>query len=203
MEIRLIRPELKSSPRPAGVDLDTIVLHSTAGRERPDNSVANAVSTLRSKGYAYHYLIARDGTIYKGCASMRMCSHAGSSYGPQEQAAGVSMKQYPYNSSNVSKKRVHHFEAGCSVNRYSIGISFVNMNDGSESYTDAQIEACQTLITVLAGSLPTIRYVTTHYEVSPKRKSDPFGPGFDLDAMGAKVDLEVWKFPDRARVERP
>ena len=203
MNISVLKTFLPSDPRPEGVRVDTLVMHSTAGREKPSSSIESARSTLEKRKLSYHYIIARDGTIYKCAPVGRAARHAGSSYGPHEQKAGKSMVQYVYNAENKSKGRVHKFLAGTSVNSYTIGISFVNMNDGSESYTSEQIEAAKDLVGVLKGAMPDLAFVTTHYEVSPKRKSDPFGEGFNLDDFASAVGLQAWKFPDRARVGRP
>jgi N-acetyl-anhydromuramyl-L-alanine amidase AmpD len=203
MNISVLKSFLPSDPRPEGVKVDTIVMHSTAGREKPSSSIENARSTLEKRKLSYHYIIARDGTVYKCAPVGRAARHAGSSYGPHEQRLAKSMVQYVYNQENRAKGRVHKFLAGTSVNPYTIGISFVNMNDGSEDYPAAQVEAAKRLVALLKAAIPELEFVTTHYEVSPKRKSDPFGEGFDLDDFASAVGLQAWKFPDRARVGRP
>lgn len=59
------------------------------------------------------------------------------------------------------------------MNSYSIGISLVNLNNGIDPYPQAQREALSVLCTALLGTEPTLKYITTHWAVSPGRKSDP------------------------------
>ncbi|MCW5943136.1 MAG: N-acetylmuramoyl-L-alanine amidase [Fimbriimonadaceae bacterium] len=188
METQPITPNLAHRTRPAGTVVDTIVLHATAG-----GTLAGAVKALRDKGLGYHYLIDKKGVVHKGCPAAMETFHAGSSYGPHEAAAGVSRLQYAYSQKNVQLGRVAKFVAGCSVNAYTIGISFVNLNDGVDKYTTAQVEACAELIPLLKVQFPSLVHLTAHFEVSPKRKTDPIK--FDLDAMAARVGLTVWRFP--------
>ena len=100
-----IEPQFKSHDRPEGVVADTIVLHATAG-----STLAGALSTLHKKGFGYHYIINKDGKVYKGAPTTSVVAHAGVSTGPR----------------------------GPGVNRHSIGVCFVNMNDGEDEITDAQ-----------------------------------------------------------------
>lgn len=109
------------------------------------SSLAGALSALRSRELSYHYIIPKDGKITKCVPYGREAFHAGKSSGPE----------------------------GLNVNRYSIGISFVNLNDGIDPYTEAQIVACDDLIAQLKAAIPTLSYLTTHYAVSPGRKTDP------------------------------
>lgn len=136
---------------------DTICLHATAG-----GSAEGAISTLRKRGLSYHYIVEKNGHIYKCVPSESVAYHAGVSKGPH----------------------------GTGVNSYSIGISFVNLNDGRDQYTQEQFDACESLVAALRGAFP-IRYLTTHYWVSPGRKTDP--KGFDVEKLARKEGLEIWK----------
>ena len=133
------------------------LIHWLASRERKrpcttivlhataGGSLWGAISTLRLKGLSYHYLIAKDGTVTKCVPYTRVAFHAGKSFGP----------------------------SGSNVNGYSVGISFVNRNDGIDPYTIKQIDQCRLLIADLEAAIPTLKYLTTHYAISPKRKTDP------------------------------
>jgi len=110
-------------------------------------SLSGAVSTLIQRELSYHYLIDKDGKVVKAVPYTREAFHAGKSFGPE----------------------------GEGVNRYSIGVSFVNKNDGKDPYTQAQIDSCRELVAELAAALPTLRWITTHYAISPGRKTDPKG----------------------------
>jgi len=139
-----------------------VVLHATAG-----STLGGAVSTLRAKGFSYHYIIedarnGRDGLVHKCVPVSREAFHAGKSVGP----------------------------LGSNVNRYSIGVCFVNLNDGKDPYSDAQFESARKLLLELKAANPGLTWLTTHYWVSPGRKFDP--RGFDVKALAASVGLSLW-----------
>lgn len=164
MDTTPIMPPFRQSPRPSRIETDTVVLHATAG-----SSLGGDVRALHNEGYGYHYLIDRDGKVYKGAPTTMSVAHAGKSTGPQGE--------------------------GC--NRYSIGVSFCNRNDHLEPITDAQLEACERLLKELKAALP-IKWLTTHRLITMdpvhkgrSRKVDP--RGFDLPGMSAKVGIPMWE----------
>lgn len=142
--------------------ITTIVLHATAG-----GTALSSISHLRNVGNSYHYIIERDGKIYKCVPTDRDAFHSGVSDGPQ----------------------------GPDVNLYSIGISLANFQGFKgkmEGYTDAQIEAMDWLIEQLVNSIPTLKYITTHRIISPGRRADP--KGLDLSAYAKKFPkLKPWR----------
>lgn len=168
---------LRSKLRNPFVPVSLIVMHSTAG-----STLSGAISALRSKGFGYHYLIEKDGTIWKCVPYKRSTTHAGNSYGPREQAKGVSRVQ----------NSAQEFVAGCSVNGYSIGVSFVHENDGQKVITSAQMTAAEQLVRALADGIPSLKHVSTHAIVSPRRKTDP--RPFDLEDFALAVGLIPWRF---------
>ncbi len=177
MQIETLKPALVSKPRPAGEEVTLVVLHATAGP-----SLIGAIETLRERQLSYHAIIDKDGAITKCCPYSRMALHAGSSYGPKEAAA------------KVSREQNHHtwqFVAGCSVNRYSIGISFVNWDDGRDPVTDAQTSAAEELITALRRQFSGLTDLTSHALVSPHRKVDPLG--YDLAPLAERTGLNLWR----------
>ena len=180
MNIVALKPPLNHRPRPKSTVVDTIVLHATAG-----SSLAGAIETLRERHLGYHYLIEKDGTITKALPNKRQTGHAGNSYGPHEEATGVTRKQV------FVKGKGWMYVADSSVNSYSIGISFVNLNDGSDPFTTEQFEACRELIGELRTAMPELKFITTHYGVSHRRKSDPMG--FDILRLSDAVGLTPWK----------
>jgi N-acetyl-anhydromuramyl-L-alanine amidase AmpD len=167
---------LASRPRNPLTRVSLIVMHATAG-----TSLSGAISTLRQRGLGYHYLIDTDGRIVKGAPTSRVVGHAGNSYGPREQARGVSRQQ----------RHGGEFVAGCSVNGYSIGVSFVHPNDGVTAITRKQWDAAVALVWALAAA-HTIEWVTTHAIVSPGRKTDP--RPFNLDAFAKECRLPAWRY---------
>lgn len=158
--------------RPRTRPITTIVMHATAG-----GTFAGAWSTLKLKGYGYHALICSerdpygDGVIVKCVPDSRTCAHAGKSVGPD----------------------------GPSVNSYSLGCSFVNANDGHDPYSANQHGMAVARVVTWAIAYPSIEYLTTHYWVSPGRKTDP--KGYDMDGLLRDVNaflpegrkLRLWK----------
>lgn len=136
--------------------LTTVVLHATAGR-----GIAGALSTLRAKGFSYHYLVARDGSVTKCVPASKVAYHAGVSQGPN----------------------------GSNVNGYSIGISMENRNDGLDDYPEAQVRACAALVSEISTAYPSVMWITTHYAISPGRKTDP--RGFPVEKVAGR--LKLWK----------
>lgn len=180
MQISTLTPPLKYRPRPVGVVVDTIVLHATAGA-----NLDGAIQALRASGNSYHYIVedgrdGHDGRVTKCVPSTARANHAGNSYGPHEASRELSRTQ----------DFRGNFVAGCSVNDYTIGISLVNVDDGHDPYSQAQYDSVIELIRELKAAFPALRYLTTHYAVSPRRKVDPVG--FDVHRVAAAVGLELW-----------
>ncbi len=140
--------------------ITTVVLHATAG-----STAVGAISTLVQKQLSYHYIIEdqreTDGKVIKCVPYNKVAFHAGKSKGPD----------------------------GPNVNEYSIGISFVNSNTGNDPYSQKQYNAALELLTELFKAIPTLSYLTTHYWVSPLRKSDP--RGFPVDKLARDVSALV------------
>lgn len=140
---------------------DTVVLHATAG-----TTFKGAYQALKDRELSYHYIIEdqreTDGLIRKLVPYGRVAYHAGLSVGPH----------------------------GANVNNYSVGISFVNANDGLDLYSTKQFRAAFELIETLKKGLP-LKYITTHAIISPGRKTDP--RNFPLTELAALCGLKVWK----------
>lgn len=150
-------PPLKSKKRWRKCDM--VVLHATVS-----GGARGSIRYLRTKGYAYGYVIAKDGTIHKCHVASRWGYHAGKSRGPWwPWVRGVSSK--------------------------SVGICFVNWNNGRDPYTFEQYESCRLLILALSNQHP-LRYVSGHFGISPGRKTDP--RGFPMIEMAYDTDLEYW-----------
>lgn len=142
------------------VPCDTVVLHATAG-----STFSGALSALKSRELSYHYIIEdereTDGLVRKCVPYTRVAFHAGQSFGPR----------------------------GSGVNNYSVGISFVNRNDGADGYSRKQYESCLGLIEELKKVLP-LKHITTHALISPGRKTDP--KNFPIEQMAKDCGLQLW-----------
>lgn len=139
---------LQHSARP-NVPVTTVVLHHTGGATaqstidylRPKWSAK--LKVWLGKSASYHFIVERDGTVYKCVPLAKKAWHAGSSKGPD----------------------------GKDVNRYSVGIAFANRGNGEE-YPDEQIVSAGELVRSLKSQFPELAYITTHRLIT-KRKVDP------------------------------
>ncbi len=175
MSVETIQPWLVHRPRRGATVVDTIVLHAS-GTETLDEIVA----TLKERGLSYHYIIDRAGVPHKCVPYSAVAFHAGNSYGPHEAARGNSREQDMH----------QNFVDLSNVNEYTIGLCFVNLNDGTDAYTNEQIDACIRLIKELKESIKALKYLTTHYWVSPGRVTDPVN--LDVHFIAKKTALEIW-----------
>jgi N-acetyl-anhydromuramyl-L-alanine amidase AmpD len=147
--------ELRASPnydeRPAGVTIDTVVLHATVLNTLEDvvDHFANPAMKVSA-----HYTIDRDGTVVSHVAEEMRAWHAGQS----------KMKDCRTN-----------------VNDFSIGIELVNLNDGEDPFPALQIQAMRDLVRGIMSRHPIQHIVTHYECADPPgRKSDPngFRPGW-------------------------
>ena len=134
----------------------TLVLHSTEGA-----SAESSIAVLQERHLSYHYMIERDGTLYRLVEPIhKVAWHAGLSLGP----------------------------GGASVNNYSVGVCFACRDDGKDPFTDEAVETLNWLIERLRDIFPTLKYITTHYWISPGRKTDPA----HLDLSKVDTDGLTW-----------
>ena len=126
--------------------IDTIVIHSTYNATGGDLfSVSKIIDIYKSYGVSPHYLVARDGTVYRMVDEKNIAYHAGDS-------------EMPDGRSNV--------------NAFSIGIEVIGKDDGSPS--DEQYDALKKLIADIE-TRHTIKHILGHSDIAPGRKSDPWG----------------------------
>lgn len=129
-----------------GRKIDTIVLHSTFNALGGDPfSVSKILDIYKSYGVSPHYLVARDGEIYRLVEEKNIAYHAGES----------TMKDGRKN-----------------VNDFSIGIEIIGKDDGSPS--EEQYEALRSLLADIRRR-NDIEDVVGHSDIAPGRKTDPWG----------------------------
>jgi N-acetyl-anhydromuramyl-L-alanine amidase AmpD len=129
-------------------------------------SAGSSISWLRKIGLSYHYVIERDGSVTKCVPVSRVAFHAGKSFGPQ----------------------------GSDVNPYSIGISLANLESHREPITQKQIDALDDLVGLLCDAEPDIKWITTHYWISPGRKTDPkMLPVQNIMKIATANKLRMWR----------
>ena len=161
MAIRVIDALSPNHNSRSGAPIDCIVIHDT----ECDTATA-ALSWFESpqSQVSAHYVIDRDGTIYRCVADELRAWHAGSS----------------------------EFEGRRDVNDFSLGIELVGFATGT--YTDAQIDALVEFCVDLCLRYPaiTVARIVGHSDIAlpPGRKTDP-GPHFPWDEMRARVQAEL------------
>lgn len=125
--------------------IDTIVIHSSYNAAGGDiYSVPNLVRIYERYGVSAHYLIDRQGKVYRLVRDQDISYHAGVSKMPDGRTG---------------------------VNDFSIGIEL--MNTRQDRYTEAQYRALQALVDTLKARYP-IRSVVGHGQIAPERRSDPW-----------------------------
>lgn len=138
---------LPSNDRPAGIEVDTVILHATAGASLRSSYLY--LRGLKSNQASYHAGADRDGTVYKMVPLSKRAWHAGVCF----RGIGRDSKD---------------------VNSYSLGFAFANRNDG-ERVTEDQREAARAWILTAKAQYPGLKYLTDHMGVAYPRKSDANG----------------------------
>ncbi len=127
-------------------DIDIIVIHSSHALGTDTFSVDGVIKLYNRYGVGAHYLIARNGDIYKLANENDITFHAGESKLPSEPS--------------------RH-----SLNRSSIGIEIINSPVAGP--TEAQYIALSTL-TEDIQTRHDIKYIYGHSDIAPLRKTDPW-----------------------------
>lgn len=131
----------------SGRKIDTVVLHSTYNPLGGDPySVSKAIDIYKSYGVSPHYIVARDGKVYRLVEEKNIAYHAGDSKVP---------------------------DGRTNVNSFSIGIEVLTKETDDEP-TKAQYSALRALLADIK-SRSSIKYILGHSDIAPGRKTDPWG----------------------------
>lgn len=153
--------------RAAGQSIDTIVIHSLSAEGHTDKFEAlNCIQTLDSCKVSAHYLITRDGEVWKLVEEEKRAWHAGESKMP-----------FP----DDHRQGVNHF---------SIGIELIGTEQGG--FTEEQYVSLAAITKDIAARHP-IRTVVGHNHIAPSRKSDP-GVNFNWKRYEELVALPHIRF---------
>jgi N-acetylmuramoyl-L-alanine amidase len=176
-----------------------IVLHDTASRLTKGNA-ANYLATNSAK-ISVHFVVEIDGTITQQIATGNRANHAGeSSYHGREDCNNFSIGIEIVNPGRMTaapggKARTWF---GQLFEREAEGIVEMTTREHGAGlwmpYPEAQIEAVLWLCDGLTSALPSIKDITTHWYVSPGRKSDT-NPLFPLASVKSRAmgrDDLVW-----------
>lgn len=130
----------------SGRTIDTVVIHSTYNATGGDPfSVSKIIDIYKSYGVSPHYLVARDGAVYRMVEEKNIAYHAGDSEMP---------------------------DGRTNVNAFSIGIEVIGKDNGSPS--DAQYTSLKKLLADIK-SRNSIKHIVGHSDIAPGRKTDPWG----------------------------
>jgi hypothetical protein len=129
----------------SGRKIDTIIIHSSYDALGDDPySVSGVIAEYKSYSVSPHYLIDRNGKVYRLVEDKNIAYHAGESKVPDGRTG---------------------------VNAFSIGIEMLTTK--KDKLTDAQYSALKLLISDLKGKYK-ITSVLGHNQIAPGRKDDPW-----------------------------
>ena len=129
--------------------IDTIVIHSAYNAIGGDvHDMEKVIEEFRTHKATSHYLIARDGTIYRLAPDEAVAYHAGVSRMPDGSRVNV-------------------------INNFSIGIELIYTNTESPNETQYQTAAQLTKYLVKQYDI-TFENILGHNEIAPERKTDPW-----------------------------
>jgi N-acetyl-anhydromuramyl-L-alanine amidase AmpD len=136
--------------------VDTIVVHSAYSLEGDPYDPKNLYAVFKKYNVSPHYMIDRNGTIYKMADENDLAHHAGKS---------------------------HMKDGRDGVNAFSIGVELINST--TDYPTRAQYLSLAKLI-IDVKTRYNIKYIVGHSDIAPERKSDPWNFDFGiLSAMMA------------------
>jgi AmpD protein len=167
-------------PRPAGLAVDLVVLHSISlppgvyGGDAIERLFTNRLdwdahpyyAQIRGLQVSSHFVIRRDGALQQYVSCDERAWHAGRS----------------------------HFQGRDNCNDFSIGIELEGLE--GDTFEPEQYERLVGALTAIAARYP-IRHVAGHEHVAPGRKIDP-GPGFDWAALRRRLGWAADFFPTQA-----
>ena len=168
-------------------DLDTIIIHYTAGRDAESSAKYLVRPDIKASA---HLVIGRKGEIYQLVPFDTISWHAGtSSYmgrsgynsysiGIELDNAGVLTKTGGEFTAWFGKKYLPN-EAMEATHRNESTSRFWHI------YTQEQMEACEEICELLIENYK-LKHILGHEEISPGRKQDP-GPAFPLDKLRDKL----------------
>lgn len=143
-------PSPNFGQRPAGYEIDTVVIHSTV---IPTLEKTTEAFCRVSSQVSAHFTIGKDGSIVQHVSTWDRAWHAG-----------------------VSKD----FFGKDNLNHFSVGIELVNLNDGKDPYPQEQIDALHAIIVVLKRRFPIKQLTSHEFVAKPfGRKNDPMAFPWD------------------------
>lgn len=183
MNIQRLANPLSTTWRKDNVEPTLVILHATAGA-----SAQSSIDYLRTKGNAYHFIIARDSKdspwTYQADGS---------------ESVIYQCVRYQHRARHVSSTIPVPGTKDGHINDHFIAISLANFQGkvkqdslpGSEEYTDQQMLALNGLLTLIKQDVPSITHLTTHAVVQPWNRADPVR--IDGKAIAERFEWEWWR----------
>lgn len=163
-------PSVHCDERPVGVHVDTVIIHTMHNPLAEDRfSAVSCKECLDQYGVSAHYIIDREGGIFRTIPEEKRAWHAG-------------------------KSKMPHAEDGReSVNAFSIGIELVGAED--LPLTPAQYSAVVALVKQIAERHP-VRNILGHSDIAPERKTDPwnFDWGEFKKELASTLEISLIRF---------
>lgn len=133
-----------------GRKIDTVIVHSSYCAVGADPfDVGCVIGEYKDYGVSAHYLIGRDGTVYRLVDEKNIAWHAGVAKVP---------------------------DGRTDVNSFSIGIEIINTK--SDKFSSDQYSALNKLLAQIKSEY-SIKYILGHDQVAPGRKDDPWNIDWD------------------------
>jgi N-acetyl-anhydromuramyl-L-alanine amidase AmpD len=182
-----LMPQTHSSPRPEGAAVDTIMLHfSSDVIARPDDpfDVDRVIDIYTKYNASAHYLIDRQGNVYRLVDEQRSAWHAGKGELPFEPRRKDVLNRHSIGIEMLGIGSWRDMRIFMSKEKYD---RLRQQHPGHVGFTDAQYAALDALIEDIVGRWPEIRrdryHVVGHEEYAPGRRTDP-GDTFDWTRIG-------------------
>lgn len=172
-------PSPNFGPRPAGMDISLIVVHSISlppgqyGGEHVQALFTNRMNwdehpyfqQIRGLEVSAHFYIRRDGALWQFVSCDQRAWHAGASS--------------------------HKGRDNC--NDFSIGIELEGLE--GDAFEPTQYETLASLCSAMSARYP-ITDIAGHQHIAPGRKQDP-GPGFDWDLLRNSLSWPTERLPPK------
>ena len=128
-----------------------MVIHATAGA-----STEGAVSVMREGRASFHWVVPGKGEAAHGDHVWATC--------PETLAAW-----------HVRRSCAHPdvCAGATNLNRLSLGIEIVNLQDGKDPFSDWQVGAAAEIVRYAAAKYPKLTHIVSHARLDPQRRTDP------------------------------
>lgn len=187
-----LMPNTVSRERKATAPIDMVMLHFCSDVvENPDNpfNVDRIYEIFTSVTVSAHYLIGRDGTVYRFVPENRVAYHAGKGVIPWQPERTNRLNDYSIGIEMLNVGSAEDMKIFMSPAKYQ---AYAAAHPDWIGFTDAQYAALRTLLEHIRSRHPDIkldrRHIIGHSEYAGKaRRTDP-GTTFDWTRIGLPAE---------------